>query len=113
VHTPIGGTLLYAVTRTMPISTSNTTHLPLINDQSLREQSCLSGLRVCKNLRESLIINASWYIYIYMWAKGKHSKSGTGRPKQFWRHTVTKELTNIRKTWGGDELITNNRVWSC
>jgi len=47
-----------------------------------------------------------------MWAKGKHSKSRTGRPKQSWRHTVTKELTKIRKRWGGDELITNNGVWS-
>jgi len=52
-------------------------------------------------------INASWQV----WPKRKCIKRGMGRPKQSWRHIVTKELENFSTTWGGAGLITKNRVW--
>jgi len=40
--------------------------------------------------------------------QGRRSR---GRPKQSWRHTVSKELENIGRTWGEAKLLANNKIW--
>ena len=39
--------------------------------------------------------------------QGRRSR---GRPKQSWRHTVSKELENIGRTWGEAKLLANNKI---